>query len=208
MKVFKMISAVGFNQVRSLVPALQAVDPIPSATVQVVNLAYPNYVQQLAGFGMLFPTAVDFDENPERTLGVVFDTDAQPFLDFKSPHMKYTVMMGGHYFSEEGAVIPSDEQAQLNAQLTLARAMGIGEMPLAAQVHTQRDCIPQYVLGHRDKLRKIEHITDRDLQGRLGFIGSSYSGVGVNDVLFEAREAAWSIAREGRLRPLQGTEHL
>jgi oxygen-dependent protoporphyrinogen oxidase len=49
----------------------------PFVTVQTVNLYFPNpnLVAQ-KGFGYLIPQSVAFEENPERALGVIFDSDA------------------------------------------------------------------------------------------------------------------------------------
>ena len=58
----------------------------------------------LQGFGYLIPQSVPFELNPERALGVIFDSDISPDLHSTVPAEKLgtrlTVMMGGHWWDE------------------------------------------------------------------------------------------------------------
>ncbi|KAK3063526.1 oxygen-dependent protoporphyrinogen oxidase, partial [Teratosphaeriaceae sp. CCFEE 6253] len=57
---------------RPLIPTIAAV------TVMTVNLYFPTPAQHPPGFGYVIPSATPFDNNPERALGVVFDTAYSP----------------------------------------------------------------------------------------------------------------------------------
>lgn len=55
--------------------------PIPSVTVMTVTMYFRTPTLHPPGFGYLIPQAVPFDYNPERALGVVFDTAYSPGSD-------------------------------------------------------------------------------------------------------------------------------
>jgi oxygen-dependent protoporphyrinogen oxidase len=124
-----------------------------------------------------------------------------------APYSKFTVMSGGHLYDEDGEV-PDDDQALINARYTLAKSIEIDAQPVASMVHTQRDCIPQYVVGHHDKLKRIDHAVQLAFPHKVGLLGNSYLGVGINDVLYQARMAAWEMAQSGVVRPMHGFVHV
>ena len=46
-----------------------------------------------------------------------------------------------------------------------------------------------------ERMRELNRVLRDDLQGRLSLVGPSYSGVGVNDCVRSAREAAYRVAK-------------
>ena len=164
----------------------------PSVTVMVVNLFYHNpSVLDVHGFGYLLPRSLPLEQNPEAALGVVFDTDATLGQD-AVPGTKITVMLGGHWWSMWDDY-PDEERGAHMAKSVLKRHLGIEEEPGAIRVSLQKDCIPQYLVGHDDRMTAISGALETAYQGKLTVAGSSYTGVGVNDCVRAARDVVSGI---------------
>lgn len=182
-------------------------------TVMTVNLYFRTPNLHPPGFGYLIPLATSLDQNPERALGVVFDTsysasspnDADiigPLQDTVSNRgTKLTVMLGGHYW-DGWSGYPSEEEGLQMAISVLRRHLGITEQPAASAVNLAKDCIPQYTVGYEDKLKNVhDELLDR-FSGRLRVAGNWIRGVGVNDSL----RSAWEVVRELRDERKTGLE--
>ncbi|KAI9840733.1 MAG: oxygen-dependent protoporphyrinogen oxidase [Sclerophora amabilis] len=169
------------------VPALPAFAQMSAVTVMVVNLYYKNAnLLPVQGFGYLIPRSVSVAQNPERALGVVFDsigTVAQDTVD----GTKITVMLGGHWWGG-WEQYPDEGEGAAMAKCVLARHLGIEEEPTAINVALQKDCIPQYTVGHDRRMDDMEAELQSGFKGRLKVAGSSYTGVGLNDCVRAARD--------------------
>ncbi|OAG11296.1 Protoporphyrinogen oxidase [Paraphaeosphaeria sporulosa] len=165
----------------------------PFVTVQTVNLYFPNtnLIPQ-KGFGYLIPQSVAFEENPERALGVIFDSDAIQGQD-TAEGTKLTVMLGGHYW-DGWEHYPSDDEAYGLAMSLLRRHLKIKEEPTHYHVNLSKDCIPQYTVGYEERLKSYAAQVTDAYKGKLRVVGSQTHGVGVNDCI----RGAWDMAR--RLR--------
>jgi len=210
---------------------LSLIAHIPTVTVMTVNLYFRTPNLNPAGFGYVIPQATPFENNPERALGVVFDTAYSPSpsdLDTKNWHVsnadqlrqaretgqlvnvndfgwynlpnppnaqdqvkergtKLTVMLGGHWWDDWPAY-PDEQEGLALARSVVRRHLGITEEPEAWQVNLQKDCIPQYTVGHADRLEKAHFDIADAYEGRLRVAGNWIAGVGVNDCLRTARE--------------------
>jgi oxygen-dependent protoporphyrinogen oxidase len=152
-----------------------------------VNLFFPNpTLLPVQGFGYLIPQSVPFEQNPERALGVIFDTSAQDGI----PGTKLTVMMGGHWW-DGWTAYPSEEEGLAMARSVIQRHLNITDEPTAHVANLSRDCIPQYTLGYEDRLKAFAEDTSREFKGRLRVVGAQFNGVGVNDCI----TGAWNVAR-------------
>lgn len=189
-----------------------------ATTVMVVNLWYPNPdLLPMEGFGYLIPRSVPFDQNPEYGLGVIFASSssigqsAVPPYDTISqdsaPGTKLTVMMGGHYWDGwQDTDYPNHESAVSMARTMLARHLGIKEAPAVARSRLQKDAIPQYTVGHLDRMYSLSNAVRADFNYRLGLAGAWYNGVGVGDCVRQGVLAAtlgtgWSSLRDGPPSP-------
>lgn len=219
---------------------------VPSVNVMTVNLYFRSPDLHEPGFGYLIPRSTPFEQNPERALGVVFDTAYSPSprdVDVKNwndlsvdqlraareagqiinvndfswynmpepPNMqdhveargtKLTVMLGGHWWDDWPA-FPSEEEGVALARSVLERHLGIKEEPEASQVNFQKDCIPQYTVGHEQRLKDAHNNIWRQYKGRLRVAGNWMSGVGVNDCLRSAYEVVKNFSRDAT-----GLEHV
>lgn len=207
---------------------------IPSVAVMTVNLYYRTPDLNPPGFGYVIPQATPFENNPERALGVVFDTACSPSSqdldpanwqildteqlqkareqgqmvnvndfawynmperpnaqdDVKVRGTKLTVMLGGHWWND-WPTFPTEKEGLDLAKSVVQRHLGITEEPEVWQVNLQEKCIPQYVVGHEQKLKTAHNNISREYKGRLRVAGNWMSGVGVNDCL----RSAWDVVR-------------
>lgn len=171
---------------RSPTTNLSPLSHTSAVTVMVVNLFFSNpAILPVHGFGYLLPRSVPFEQNPERALGVVFDSDASIGQD-DVPGTKVTVMLGGHWWDDFDAYPDEDEGARM-AKTILDRHLGIDEEPRAIRVSLQRNCIPQYEVGHEARMEDAS-LRLESFKGRLRVAGNSYTGVGLNDCIRAASD--------------------
>lgn len=156
-----------------------------------VNLYYtnPHLNEENPGFGYLIPQSVPFEQNPERALGVIFDSSAVTGQDTASG-TKFTVMLGGHYW-DDWTAYPDEAEGLGMARNIMQRHLGIADEPAAYSVNVHKDCIPQYTIGYEERLKDFAVGVKEQFKGRLRVVGNQVNGVGVNDCI----TAAWNLAR-------------
>ena len=246
--VVSTLSPDHLNQVTRLEDSSNTtlIPSIPTVTVMTVNLYFRTPGLHEPGFGYLIPRGTPFENNPERALGVVFDTAYSPspdilnesnwraipedklkelreegtFItlsdfayynlpdkpnaqdDVKARGTKVTVMLGGHWWNG-WPTFPDDDEGLSLACSVLERHLGIKEAPIAWQVNLEKNCIPQYTVGHEQRLRQAHNNIWREYRGRLKVAGNWMSGVGVNDCIRSAYDVAQNFAKDGT-----GLEHI
>ncbi|KAL8727781.1 MAG: hypothetical protein Q9166_005836 [cf. Caloplaca sp. 2 TL-2023] len=184
--VISTISGKALSEIARPTASLLILSQTPSVTVMVVSLYFSNpSVLPARGFGYLLPRSLPFEQNPERALGVIFDSDATIGQDDISG-TKVTVMLGGHWW-DGWTACPDEEHGASMAKAILKRHLGISEEPQTVRVRLQRDCIPQYTVGHHSRMAQANEALKR-FNGRLRVAGNSYSGVGLNDCVRSARD--------------------
>ena len=164
-----------------------------AVTVMVVNLFFSNSnAIPVHGFGYLLPRSIPLDQNPERALGVIFDSDATIGQD-NVPGTKVTVMLGGHWW-DEYKTYPDEDEGAAMAKAILKRHLGIDDEPRAIRVSLQRDCIPQYAVGHDDRMAAASKVLE-GWKGTLRVAGNSYTGIGLNDCVRAAKDVAEGLVQ-------------
>ncbi|KAJ8868915.1 hypothetical protein PR048_030456 [Dryococelus australis] len=172
-------------------PLLQAQHPIvarelasiPTVSVAVVNLQYEGKLLSQEAFGFLVPSTENL-----ALLGIIFDSVCFPSGD----NTVLTVMMGGRWFTDFLGADPSPQKLLDMAVGYVRDILKISVQPQSHIVSVLRDCIPQYVVGHHGRVARIkQYINENKLP--LSLIGSSFDGVGVNDVILCARRAVNNI---------------
>ncbi len=94
----------------------------------------------------------------------------------EGPVTRLTVMMRA---SEEQQ--PGEEEGWAQtAQDTVRRHLGIQRSADVCHVAVARRAIPQYVVGHAEVVRQVEHYLRDHLPG-VSLAGNSWRGVSVND---------------------------
>ena len=174
----------------------------------VINLYYPNpNLLPVEGFGYLIPRSIPAEQNPECGLGVIFASasssgtnafyrDSEESQD-TAPGTKLTIMMGGHYWDGwKDSDYPDHDSAVKMARAMLERHLGITDVPTVARTRLQKDAVPQYTVGHLDRMYSLSTSVRNDFNRRLVLAGNWYTGVGVGDCV-----------RSGMLATLLGTGH-
>lgn len=141
-----------------------------------------------SGFGFLTPS---FEKT--RVLGVTFDSCSFPQHDAGHDITRVTCMMGGEWFSRLFSE-HSDDQMLAEAEDTVRTILGFRSKLMRSSFRVHRNCIPQYYLNHHKVVRELKKALDSRCQN-FCLLGSSYEGVSVNDVIFNARKAVHEFAR-------------
>jgi len=159
---------------------------IPYPPLAVVCLGYSNRKAGhcLDGFGFLIPSR----EN-RGILGTVVDSNVFPG---RAPEgsVLFRAMVGGAR-SPQLAELP-DEQLLDRVLSDLRDIMGLNAEPDFVSIYRHDQAIPQYRVGHADKLAAI----DRQLEAFPGLVltGNAFRGVSLNDCVLNADKTAQSVA--------------
>nr|CAG4651846.1 EOG090X06SP [Triops cancriformis] len=149
---------------------------IPAVTVGLVNLEWDGLRLQEEAFGFLVPSSQKLP-----VLGIVYDSCSFP-QDNKTI---LTVMMGGKWFPELFGSNPNPEQLLRTALQQIESVLGIRDSPVRTQVSILENCIPQYVVGHLQRVKDSrQYIAHHGLN--LHLAGASYDGPSVNDCIHYA----------------------
>ena len=172
---------------RPLDPALaDTLAAIPLAPLVVVLLGFDteNPGRPLDGFGFLVPRG----QGP-RILGALWESSVYPG---RAPagHSLIRVMTGGAH--DPSVVDLSDDELLGLVRADLRTTMGISREPGMVRVVRHRDAIPQYTVGHLDRLAEIDSALAR-LPG-LHLTGHGYRGVGINAAIADGVGLAARLA--------------
>ncbi|KAM3513935.1 hypothetical protein MY11210_002367 [Beauveria gryllotalpidicola] len=178
--------------------ALSTLSGIESVSIMTVNLWYPTPDMKPPGFGYLIPRAVPPEQNPERALGVFFDSDViSERRPDEPPGTKLFVLMGGHHY--RGRAPPSEAEAVGQAKALLERHLGIPrDTPCHAMARLARDCIPQHNVGHVALLKAADQQITSAFDGRLTVANGSYGRIGAMGALRNAHGAAYTVISDHR----------
>jgi protoporphyrinogen/coproporphyrinogen III oxidase len=159
-----------------------------ASSAVVVGFGFPDAARLSIppGFGFLVPPG------PDNLLL------AATFVDQKFEHR---VPQGGRlvraFFGGKAAErlmrCGNDETAAV-ARMELARVLGPLPEPQVTVVRRWPRSLPQYAVGHLERMKKLDARV-RTLKG-LWLLGNGYRGVGVPDLVRDARAAARQIAGE------------
>lgn len=156
-------------------------DAIKYASTATINLAYPraSIKHPLNGFGFVVP----FIE--KRSL--IACTFSSVKFPGRAPdgHVLLRAFAGGalqpEMFSDPEPLIERD----------LGKLLGITGRPLFTQIAKWKRSMPQYEVGHLDRVLAIENEV-RQLQG-LALAGNAYRGAGIPDCIRSGESAAESL---------------
>ncbi|KAI9099396.1 hypothetical protein DFS34DRAFT_703439 [Phlyctochytrium arcticum] len=203
-----LISALPASSLSRLLPTklhsvATALQSIPSVDVAVINLTFrgaPKDVLPVNGFGYLVPETED-----TPILGIILDSCAMPHpASDVEERTRVTVMLGGHKLNKYFSIPPGSEESATTQDLFLTAALSAARKQLGVtvpltnyKVSFHRQCIPQYTVGHSERLKTIHEGLTRDGQSRVSVIGASYLGVGINDCVVGAKEVVDGILLGG-----------
>lgn len=103
--------------------------------------------------------------------------------------------LGRH--GEETALQATDEELVAASLIDLAAAVGIAASPVAAHVQRWGGGLPQYAVGHLDRVARIRAAVE--IVPGLALCGAAYDGVGIPAVIGSAHRAASSLTVPGTM---------
>ena len=187
--VDKVISCLPAYRLQPLIKSInndiaQLLESIPFVNVAVVNYEFTENLITEPGFGYLIPS---FEDN--KMLGVIYDSVLFPH---HHNHTILTIMMGGYWYKDSFSTNTSTDHfldIAVNEVQTTFKTLAI---PIMSKVSVLKNCIPQYTLGHFEKILEIRRLL-KQTGIPLLLAGSSYDGVGINDCILSAKMAVASL---------------
>jgi oxygen-dependent protoporphyrinogen oxidase len=180
--------------VASLDPDLAAVHgEIPYASSALVSLGFrdEDVPQPLDGYGYVVPRTERSD--------VLACSWTSSKWEGRAPEGSALIRIHtGRYGGRDVCAEPDDELLALAREEV--RLLGIAADPALVRVHRWPRSMPQYVIGHVERLERIEAALER--HPGVAVAGAAYRGVGVPDCIASGEQAAESIARA--LAPVPG----
>jgi oxygen-dependent protoporphyrinogen oxidase len=193
------VAELGASQVVLAVPAYVAagllrpldaplaglVEGIAYAPIAVVHLGYaPGATPAPDGFGFLVPSG-----EGRRLLGAIHASTVFPFRA-EGGRVLYTCMVGG---ARQPDLVKLDEGALVAlAREELKALAGVTAAPAFTEVIRWPRGIPQYNVGHRDRVAAIDAALAR--WPGLTLTGNAYKGIGLNDCIRSAKQLAETLA--------------
>lgn len=180
---------VSASCIRSLDPgAADLLDAIPYASTATVSLAYDteDLGALVKGFGFVVPRVERRDVLAATWTSLKWDHRAPP------GQMLVRCYVGG--IGRE-ALLAADDKTLIGRVRDELRAMaGITCEPVYAEVNRWDRAIPQYTLGHIERLAEIQRL----LQSYPGLYltGAGYRGIGIPDCIRDGTETAEQVVRD------------
>jgi len=163
----QVISALPAHALSSILPdpLSELLSSIPINSLTVAHVGFHSSVLKHQGFGYLIPSS-----EGEDVLGVVWDSSAFPTQNQSLDQTRMTVMMDS-----------GDKKTVLSA---LRRHLGISKTPDYLKIFNLKQAIPQYTVGHSQRLATIRNVLPRNFH----ILGNSYEGISVNDCILQAQK--------------------
>ncbi len=175
--------------------AADAMEAIPYASVANVTFLYPRAVvdKSLQGTGFLVPAVDDrfivgctwMDQKWGREV-LTEAGDVEPIGD---EAVIIRASVGRH--GDDRWITMTDEEIALRAHAELVLSMGIKGTPLSSTVRRWPLAMPQYTVGHANRLSAIESRLAE--HPGLHVVGAAYRGIGVASCLIKSQAIAATI---------------
>ncbi|MCB9520070.1 MAG: protoporphyrinogen oxidase [Myxococcales bacterium] len=184
--VFATPAHVTARLVSGAAPRLgSATAKIPYANIRVLTLGFERAAvgHDLDGFGFLAAPG-----EPAGMLGCVWASSTFPD---RAPAggVLLRVMIGGVH--DPGAVDRTDEEVEEAALATLRPLLDLRGAPALAHHTRWREAIPQYTLGH---LERVDACVTAARDAGVVVIGNAYEGISFNESIAAATRAADALA--------------
>jgi oxygen-dependent protoporphyrinogen oxidase len=160
--------------------------PYPSLSVVCTGFLKDRLTSPLDSFGFLVPS-----REKRNILGTLFDSSIFPN---RAPegHVLLRTMVGG---ARNPHLADLDDSKLLGTVLSELKVIaGIHAEPDFVKIYRHEKAIPQYALGHRDRLKKLEQMLTK--HKGLYITGNAYRGVSVNDCIDNSARLAKRISEE------------
>jgi oxygen-dependent protoporphyrinogen oxidase len=185
-----VVLAVPAFSAASLVPDLDADlaaahAEIPYASSTIVTLAYreADLGRSLDGYGYVVPRTEGSD--------VLACTWTSSKWEGRAPAGEALVRVYAGRFGRTDVTHRTDDELVELASAELALVGIVGE-PRLTRVHRWQQGMPQYTLGHLERLERIDALLSR--HRGLAVAGAAYRGVGIPDCIRSGEDAAEAVA--------------
>jgi oxygen-dependent protoporphyrinogen oxidase len=167
-------------------PELAAIHAeIPYASSVVVSLGYSRAdVVPLDGYGYVIPRAEGGD--------VLACTWSSQKWEHRAPEKCLLVRVYLGRFGGRDVTSDTDDELVAGARAEIA-FLGVSARPVLTCVHRWPLGMPQYVVGHLDRLERIDAALAA--HSGLALAGAAYCGVGIPDCIASGEAAAESVVR-------------
>lgn len=159
---------------------------IPATTVANVALAFPEEAikRDIEGTGFVVSRNSDF--------AITACTWTHKKWPHTTPAGKVLLRCYVGRPGEEEIVEKSDEEIIGIVLRDLKKTMDIDAAPEFAVVSRWKEAMPQYTVGHKQRMAKLQAFMDRELPG-VYLAGSSYSGAGLPDCIDQGENAVQKV---------------
>jgi oxygen-dependent protoporphyrinogen oxidase len=162
-----------FSEVDKTIAGILETIPYPPVTVVAIGLPINKIGADMDSFGFLIPA-----KERRNILGTLFDSSIFPD---RAPHGKALLrtFVGG---ARKPDLALLDDEKLINMVIReLSDILKITADPVFVRIFRWQKAIPQYLIGHHEKLKKL----DEQLQKHKGLYltGNAYRGVSVNDCI-------------------------
>ncbi|MFF4649974.1 protoporphyrinogen oxidase [Streptomyces sp. NPDC001380] len=158
------------------------------AGMALVTLAFDRAAMPagLTGSGFLVPPV-----DGRAIKASTFSTNKWGWLDRSAPDRFLLRTSVGRHGEDAELGLP-DEELVARSLAALREAVGLEAVPYATEVTRWQGGLPQYPVGHPDRVRRIRERAAR--HGTLALCGAAYDGVGIPACVASARQAADAVA--------------
>lgn len=160
---------------------------IPYASSAIVTVAYPRdrVAHPLDGFGLVVPAIEGRSILAASFLSVKFPSRAPAGTAL------IRVFVGGA--TQPGLYDLGDDELKALVQAELASLIGARGEPILAEVARHDRAMPQYTLGHLDRVAAIRQRSAQ--HSRLILAGNAFTGVGIPDCVHSGQDAASALLK-------------
>ena len=163
-------------------PGLAALLPLEATSAIIVAFAFNDFFPIPKGFGFLVP----FSEQSPLLAATFVD---QKYPDRVPAGKRLLRAFFGGPNAPAIATLP-DEDISTLALTELQKILGPLPVPAFSIRRRWPASLPQYAVGHQDRIAHLTSLLPADLH----LLGNAYRGVGLPDLIREARQLAQSIA--------------
>lgn len=177
--------------VESFAPALvRELRDIPYASTATVSLGYreADFPRALDSFGFVVPAA-----ESRKIIACTFSS-----VKYAGRAPAGCVLLRAFV---GGALAPSDAESDdgtilNNVRQELSDLLGVTAEPLLYRIHRHARAMPQYHVGHRERVARIDGALDQ--LPALTLAGNAYRGVGIADCIHSGESAAEALLKHLR----------
>lgn len=169
-------------------PIFEPLREMPSTSVATVAMAFPKEAvkEDINGTGFVV------SRNSDYTITACTWTHKK--WPHSTPDGKVLLRCYVGRAGDEAIVDQSDEEIVQVVLEDLNRIMQITEKPEFCVVTRWKKAMPQYTVGHQERLEEITQAIEEQLKG-LYLAGSSYEGLGLPDCIEQGEDAAKQVLK-------------